>query len=386
MPPTGTTTGAAVRAAATASAAATATASESTASGSTASGSTGSTASGSTADALTPGGVRRLTGFKPTGRLQLGNLVGAIQPMVAAQSAPGTGHARVVVIVDLHALTVEHRPHEVRARTLELATTLLAAGVDPDRTTLYVQSHVPEHTELHYLLECVTGYGEAHRMIQFRERTAGTPARLSLLTYPVLMAADILLHDADEVPVGADQAQHVELARDLATRFNARYGDTFTVPRGVTPPVAARIRDLADPAAKMGKSTVISAGTLHLLDPPDVLRRKLRRAVTDPDPAGHYDPVGRPGVANLLAILAACTSPGRDPATLATEFSSHRQLKAATTEAVIGALAPIQHRYAELAADPNQVRAVLAAGAAQARERTGRTVARARRAVGLLAA
>lgn len=329
--------------------------------------------------------IRRLTGFKPTGALQLGNLVGAIQPMVAAQSA---GHASpdtsVVAIVDLHALTVEHRPHEVRGRTLELATTLLAAGVDPDRTTLYVQSQVPEHTELHYLLECITGYGEAHRMVQFKEKGTGAGTRLSLLTYPVLMAADILLHDTDEVPVGDDQTQHLELARDLATRFNIRYGETFTVPRGVNPSGAARVRDLTDPTAKMGKSTVSLAGTLHLLDPPDVLRRKIRRAVTDPDPDVRYDPVDKPGVSNLLAILAAGT--GQDPAALAAGFGSYRQLKDATAEAVIGLLTPIQRRYAALAADPGQVRAVLAAGAARARERAAGTVARARRAIGLLPA
>lgn len=327
--------------------------------------------------------VRRLTGFQPTGRLHLGNLLGAIRPILASPADHPT--SAVVAVVDLHALTVEHRPHEVRAATRELATTLLAAGVDPDRTTLYVQSHLPEHTELHYLLECATGYHEAHRMIQFRERSAGAGGtRLSLLTYPVLMTADILLHDTDEVPVGADQAQHLELARDIATRFNRRYGDTFVVPQTVHPPVAARVRDLSDPTAKMGKSTVSAAGTLHLLDPPDLLRRKLRRAVTDPDPVVGYDPVARPGVANLLEILAGCTGTGQDPAGLAASFGSCQQLKEATAEAVIGLLTPIQHRYAELAADPGQVRTVLAAGAVRARERAAGTVARARRAIGLL--
>jgi tryptophanyl-tRNA synthetase len=342
---------------------------------------TGAATTGAAATVPAAEPVRRLTGLKPTGRLHLGNLVGAIRPMVTAQ-APHT--STLVAIVDLHALTVEHRPHEVRGYTLEQATTLLAAGVDPDRTTLFVQSQVPEHTGLHYLLECVTGYGEAHRMIQFRERSTDAHTRLSLLTYPVLMAADILLHDTDEVPVGDDQTQHLELARDIAVRFNTRYGDTFTVPRGVNPPVAARIRDLTDPTAKMGKSTDTAAGTLHLLDPPDVLRRKLRRAVTDPDPVVRYEPVSQPGVANLLEILAACTGPGRDPAALAAEFRSYQQLKEATIDAVIGVLAPIQRRYAELAGDPGQVRAVLATGAAQVRERAAATVTRARRAIGLL--
>ncbi|MGH3682977.1 MAG: tryptophan--tRNA ligase, partial [Natronosporangium sp.] len=340
---------------------------------------------GSGADSTRP--VRRLTGLKPTGHLHLGNLIGAIAPMVAGQTSPAT--SSLVAVVDLHALTVDHRPHEVRALTLEQATTLLAAGLDPDRTTLFVQSHVPEHTELHYLLECVTGYGEAHRMIQFRERMAAggrsaSGARLSLLSYPVLMAADILLHDTDEVPVGDDQAQHLELARDLATRFNTRYGDTFTVPRGVLPPVAARIRDLADPTAKMGKSTGTAAGILRLLDPPDVLRDKLRRAVTDPDRSVRYDPDGKPGVSNLLEILAACAGTEADLATLAGGFHSYRQLKEVTAEAVIGVLAPIQRRYAELTAEPGQVREILAARAARARAHAAGTVTRARRAIGLL--
>ncbi|HEY8471442.1 MAG TPA: tryptophan--tRNA ligase [Natronosporangium sp.] len=325
---------------------------------------------------LTP---RRLTGLTPSGQLHLGNLIGAIRPMITAPATPGTA---LVAIVDLHALTTEHRPHEVRARTLEQATLLLAAGVDPERFTIFVQSQVPEHTELHYLLECVTGYGEVQRMIQFKEKSTTTHTRLSLLTYPVLMAADILLYDIDEVPVGDDQTQHLELARDLATRFNNRYGETFTVPRAAYPPVAGRIMDLANPASKMGKSTADGRGVLYLLDPPDVLRRKIKRAVTDPGTEVRYDPVAAPGVANLLEILAACT--GRDSIPPVAEFRSYEQLKAATADAVIDLLAPIQRRYRELASHPSHVRQVLADGAARARQRAGATVTRARRAIGLL--
>lgn len=324
--------------------------------------------------------LRRLTGLKPTGRLQLGNLIGAIRPMVEAQ---GTA-TNIVFVADLHALTVEHRPHEVRARTLEQVTTLLACGVDPDRSILYVQSHVPEHTELHYLLECVTGYGEAARMIQFKEKRSGGHTRLSLLTYPVLMAADILLHDTDEVPVGDDQSQHLELARDLATRFNARYGDTFTVPRLARPEAGGRIMDLADPTRKMEKSTPSGHGVLYLLDPPDVLRHKISRAVTDSEGELRYDPVAKPGVSNLLEILAACT--GGDTVRLAADVDSYRRLKAAVTEAVIDALAPIQRRYRELARQPAYLRNLLTDGARQARQQAAATVARARRAVGLLQA
>src|SRR5438270_1037330 len=209
----------------------------------------------------------QLSGFKPTGHLQQCNLLGAIRPMVAGQR----DHESIVLVVDLHALTVDHDPGRLRELTVETATLLLAAGVDPARSLFYVQSEVPEHTELHYLLECVTSYGEAHRMIQLKEKAATQQqVRLSLLTYPTLMAADILLHDADEVPVGADQSQHVELARDIAVRFNGRYGPTFAVPKAVHPGSAARVRELSDPTAKMGKTNDDDAGVLYLLDPPEV--------------------------------------------------------------------------------------------------------------------
>jgi tryptophanyl-tRNA synthetase len=332
--------------------------------------------------------VRRLTGVKPTGHLQLGNYLGAIRPMVAAQDnagPEGTAPAResTAMVVDLHALTVDHRPHEVRAYTLEQATVLLAAGVDPRRTTLFVQSHLIEHTELHYLLECATGYGEVQRMTQFKEKS-GTQrhVRLSLLTYPVLMAADILLHDTHEVPVGDDQTQHLELARHVATRFNTRYGDTFTVPRPVNPDVAARIMNLADPAVKMEKSATDGSGVIYILDPPDAIRRKIRRAVTDGDGELRHDPETKPGVSNLLEILAGCT--GVSPHEAATGLGSYGRLKAAVAEGVIDTLAPIQRRYTALARDPGEIRAVLAAGADRARERAAATVTRARRAIGLL--
>ncbi|HKE66376.1 MAG TPA: tryptophan--tRNA ligase [Micromonosporaceae bacterium] len=323
--------------------------------------------------------TRRISGFKPTGSMHLGNYLGAIRPMISEQSSTDS----LVFLADLHALTLEHRPADVHAATLENATLLLAAGVDPDRATLYVQSHVPETRELHYLLECATAYGEAHRMIQFKEKAADRPhVRLSLLTYPVLMAADILQHDIHDVPVGDDQSQHVELTRDVATRFNARYGDTFVVPKAVNPKFAARLQDLADPSAKMGKSAAVQSGVIRLLDPPDAVARKVRRAVTDLDGDVRYDPVGKPGVANLLAILAACTGTA-DPTQL--RLDSYADLKAAVTDAVITTLAPIQVRYAELAKDPRRLRAVLRSGAERARVRAAATVRRASDAIGLLA-
>jgi tryptophanyl-tRNA synthetase len=330
--------------------------------------------------------TRRLTGFTPSGRLQLGNLIGAIRPMVAAADQTES----VVFLSDLHALTTEHDPTQVRVNTLEQATVLLAAGVDPGRALFFQQSHVPEHTELHYLLECATGYGEAHRMIQFKEKAATqTHVRLSLLTYPVLMAADILLHDTDEVPVGEDQRQHVELTRDVAQRFNARYGPTFVVPRAVNPLVAARIMDLADPSSKMSKSTTRPAGTVFLLDPPDVVRRKVARAVTDAEAEVRYDPAAKPGVSNLLEILAAATdataaTDGGDPAALAGGFTSYGPLKEAVADAVVAVLSPIQAAYAALAADPGEVRRVLAEGAVRARDTASATVRRAKHAIGLL--
>lgn len=317
--------------------------------------------------------TRRLTGFKPTGHLHLGNLLGALRPLLAVQ-----GHTdSIALIADLHAMTVEHDPERVRALTLEQATVMLAAGVDPERTPIVVQSHVPEHTELHYLLECVTGFGEAARMIQFKEKSAGGGhVRLSLLTYPVLMAADILLHDTLQVPVGEDQNQHLELARTLATRFNSRYGPTFTVPEGVRPEAAARVMDLADPTIKMGKST--GTGRIGLLDPPEVVRRTIARAVTDEIGVVRQDPENQPGVTNLIGILAACA--GRPPA----DQHSYGKLKREVTDAVEALLAPIRARHAELAEDPAHVRKILAEGAARVRPRASETVRRTRTALGLL--
>ncbi|ADG89805.1 tryptophan--tRNA ligase 1 [Thermobispora bispora] len=324
---------------------------------------------------------RRLTGFTPSGDLHIGNYFGAIAPIVARQADAGT----VVFITDLHALTLEHDPALVRRRTLEFATLLLAAGVDPTACLLVVQSHVPEHTELHYLLECVTGYGEASRMIQFKEKSRRQErVRLSLLTYPVLMAADILLYDTDEVPVGEDQRQHVELARDLAQRFNSRYAPVFTVPTAVNPPVAARIMDLASPTGKMSKSAPSPAGVLRLLDPPDVLRRKVMRAVTDPGTTVAYDPDAKPGVSNLLAILSACTGTG--PHELATGFGGYRELKQAVADAVVATVAPVQRRYHDLARHPEHVREILRAGAERARDLAAAKVRAAKEAIGLMPA
>jgi tryptophanyl-tRNA synthetase len=321
---------------------------------------------------------RRLSGFKPTGRLHIGNYLGAIRPMVDAQQTAES----IVMIADLHALTAEHDPHKLREHTGELLATMLACGVDPQTTLCYVQSDVPEHAELHYLLECATGYGEAARMIQFREKSRGNDqVRLSLLTYPVLMAADILLHDAAEVPVGDDQTQHLELARDVANRFNTRYGRTFVVPRAINPGIAARVMDLADPAGKMGKSSTSDGGTIYLLDDPDTVRRKVSRAVTDTLGQVIYDPYRRPAVSNLLEILAAFSRDQPDVAALL--YDSYAALKAAVTQSIVDALAPVQARYRELLAHPGYLAQVRRDGAERARDRAGATVSRAKQAIGL---
>lgn len=327
--------------------------------------------------------ARRLTGFTPSGDLHLGNLIGAIRPIVEAQHAADDGAETVVFISDLHALTLEHDPAEVRRRTLEFARLLLSAGTDPARCLFLVQSQVPQHTELHYLLECVAGFGEAQRMIQFKEKSAKQEhVRMSLLTYPILMAADILLYDTHEVPVGEDQKQHVELARDLAARFNSRYGDTFTLPTAVNPAVAARLKDLASPEAKMSKSNPSGAGILLLGDAPETLRRKVMRAVTDSGTEVRYDPQAKPGVSNLLDILAACT--GGDPRSLAKDFDRYGELKTAVADAVLATLAPIHARSAELVERPEYVRTVLREGAARARELGAAKLVRVKAAMGLL--
>jgi len=323
--------------------------------------------------------ARVLSGIKPTGHVHLGNYLGALQHWVAEQHDADAFHA----VVDLHALTIEHDPAELRERTLELARMLVAIGLDPDVTTLFVQSHVPEHAQLNWLMEATVTYGELHRMIQFKEKSGGQESvRAALLTYPALMAADILLYDADRVPVGEDQRQHLELTRDLAVRFNHHYGETFVVPEAMVPTVGARIMDLQDPTSKMGKSSESGAGTVYLRDDPDDIAKKIRRAVTDTGTEVRYDVAEKPGVSNLLSILGAAT--GHTPQEAAADYTRYGDLKAATADAVVELLRPIQERYQELAADPGATDAILRKGADKAREVAGPTLSRAQRAIGLL--
>ncbi len=324
--------------------------------------------------------TRVFTGLKPTGRLQLGNYLGAIRPLLDLAADPDND--LLVSVVDLHALTVEHDPGRLRELTLEMAATLLACGLDP-RAKLFVQSSVPAHTELGYLLESTATYGEMSRMVQFKEKSRGQEStRLSLLTYPALMAADILAYQTEVVPVGDDQRQHLELTATLARRFNGRYGSVFTVPRGVTPPEAARIRDLRDPTAKMGKSGADGSGVVFLRDEPDVIAAKVRRAVTDSDPSLAHDPETRPGVANLAVLLGALTD--TPPARALEGLHGAAALKQAVADVLVERLAPIQKLYRELTDDRAELLALLAAGADAVSEDATRTVARARSAMGLL--
>jgi tryptophanyl-tRNA synthetase len=323
---------------------------------------------------------RHLSLLKPTGAATLGSLLGALRPMAARQDGADCFYG----VADLHALTLPLDPATLRRHVRELRTLFLACGLDAG-ATLFVQSDVPAHSELAYLLECVARTGELGRMIQYKEKGRGREStRASLLTYPVLMAADILLYRTTEVPVGDDQRQHVELTRDLALRFNREHGEVFTVPRVVVAPVAARVMDLQDPTRKMSKSSRGDAGVVHLLDAPEVVARKVARAVTDGDTgpgAVRHDPAAKPGVSNLLEVLAACRGTGVDEA--AKGVATYGRLKALVTEAVLAVLEPVRRRYDELAADPAQVDAVFAAGAERCRQETAPVLAAAREAMGL---
>ena len=323
--------------------------------------------------------ARVLSCIQPTGDVHLGNYLGAVRRWVEDQT-PESFHG----IVDLHALTVPRDPAEMRKRTLELAQILLASGLEPTSTTLFVQGHIHEHPELAWILECTASIGELERMTQFKDKSSKQSGFISagLLTYPTLMAADILLYDAEEVPVGDDQRQHLELTRDVAIRFNSRYGDTFVVPKVTIAKVGARIMDLQNPTNKMSKSDDSPQGTVLVLEDPAAIERKIKRAVTDTDNEVRYDPATKPGIANLLVILSVCT--GERPEVLAGKYAQYGPLKADTAAALVEYLRPVQKRYAELEADPGYVRQVLTDGAAKAQAIAAVTLARAKDALGLL--
>lgn len=325
--------------------------------------------------------ARVFSGIQPTGDMHLGNYLGAVRNWVADQGE----HDAIYCVVDLHAITLPQDPAELSRRTLHTAMLLLAAGLDPNACTLFVQSQAPEHAELAWILNCTATFGELRRMTQFKDKSGGQESvSLGLFGYPVLMAADILAYDTDRVPVGDDQRQHLELARDLAQRFNHRYGDTFVVPEGSVPKIGARVMDLQNPLGKMSKSADSPQGTVLVLDPPEVVTKKFKSAVTDSGSEVVYDPETKPGISNLLSVLSSATGSAVNDLESEYATSGYGTLKGAVAEAVVEMLRPIQERYRELLEDPSETAAILATGLAKARSTAQPVVARAKRAVGLL--
>jgi tryptophanyl-tRNA synthetase len=322
---------------------------------------------------------RVLSGIAPSGNFTLGNYLGALRHWVTFQY----DHDAFYCVVDLHALTNEIDPATLRANTRDAALNMLAIGLDPQRCTIFIQSQVPEHTRLTWLLECTATVGELRRMTQFKDKGAGQETvRVGIFTYPVLMAADILLYDAAAVPVGDDQRQHLELARELAIRFNNRYGDTFTVPEAAIPGAAARVMDLQHPERKMSKSVESPLGTISLLDTPDDITKKVRKAVTDTDGEVRYDRGAKPGLANLLDLLAAATD--RTPNEVAEGYTRYGDLKNDVADALSELLRPVRQRRTELEGDLAYLDTVLADGAASAHKVAAASYAKAADAVGLL--
>ena len=327
---------------------------------------------------------RVFSGVQPTSdSLHLGNALGAITHWVGLQDE----FDAFFCVVDLHAITVPQDPEVLHRRTLVTAAQYLALGIDPARSTVFVQSHVPAHAELTWVLGCFTGFGQASRMTQFKDKaqTQGADSTtVGLFTYPVLMAADVLLYDSDLVPVGEDQRQHLELARDIAQRFNSRFPDTFVVPEVLIPKATAKIYDLADPTSKMSKSAATEAGLISLLDDPKVTAKKIRSAVTDSGREVHYDPVGQPGVSNLLTIQSAVTGTEIDKLVEAYEGRGYGDLKADTADAVVEFLTPIKERVDELMAEPTELEAILKSGGERAREVSSKTIAKVYERLGFL--
>lgn len=324
---------------------------------------------------------RVLSGIQPTGQLHLGNYLGAVRNWSKMQHDSDA----FFCIVDLHSLTIAQEPGVIGKESLRLAQMLIAAGLDPEVCTLFVQSHVPEHSECAWLLECNASFGELSRMAQFKDKADQQEfISAGLFTYPALQAADILLYDTDDVPVGADQRQHIELTRNIAERFNGRYGDTFVVPNAVIGGAEARVMDLQRPNDKMSKSLASPKGTIDLLDDPAQIAKKIRSAVTDNDGEVRFDRTNKPGVSNLLAILAAATD--QNPNDLAERYEQYGPLKQDTAEAVVALLAPLQARFSELVADPAETIRLLQPGADKARTVAATTLSRAKSNIGLLPA
>lgn len=311
---------------------------------------------------------RVLSGIQPTAdSYHLGNYLGALKQWIDLQD----NYDAFYFIPDLHAITVDQDPAELRQRTIAGAAQLIALGIDPAKSTLFVQSHVPQHAELTWVLTCLTGFGEAGRMTQFKDKSAKQGAERTsagLFTYPMLMAADILLYRPQLVPVGEDQRQHLELTRNLAERFNSRYGETFVVPEGFIPEGAAKIYDLQNPTAKMSKSGDNPKGLINLLDPPKTSAKRIKSAVTDNDGVVAFDRENKPGVSNLLVIQSALTGVPVDELVAGYEGKGYGALKTDTADALETFTTPLKARYDELMADRGELERLLAVGAERARE------------------
>jgi tryptophanyl-tRNA synthetase len=336
--------------------------------------------------AMTTDRPRVFSGIQPTsGSFHLGNYLGAIRQWVSLQDT----HDAFYCVVDLHAITVDQDPAELRANTRMSVAQLLGVGLDPDRCTLLVQSHVPEHAQLAWVLNCLTGFGEAARMTQFKDKSAKQGAdrgTVGLFTYPMLMAADILLYQSEQVPVGEDQRQHIELTRDLAERFNQRYGPTFVVPEGYIPKETAKIYDLQDPAIKMSKSASTPKGLVNLLDDPKASAKKVKSAVTDADTVIRFDEEHKPGVSNLLRIHSAISGQSVEQLEAHFEGKMYGALKTELADLLVEWVTPIQRRTREYLDDPAALDALLAQGAEKARAVAAETLAAVYDRVGFLSA
>ena len=322
---------------------------------------------------------RIFSGIQPTGNLTLGNYIGALRNFSILQDE----YDCLYSIVDMHAITVRQNPAELRKACLRTMAIFIASGLDPKKNIIYFQSQVPQHAELAWILNCFTYMGELQRMTQFKDKSAKHADNINagLFTYPVLMAADILLYQTDLVPIGSDQKQHLELSRDIAERFNAIYGDVFVVPDGYFPKVGARVMSLQEPARKMSKSDPEDT-YIAILDKPEVIRKKMRRAVTDCDNSVRFDPANKPGVSNLMSIMSALSGKSMDEITAEFDGLGYGKFKDAVADCVIAALEPIQKRYDEISADKAYLQDVLTDGAQRAEAIAHKTMLKIRKKIG----
>jgi tryptophanyl-tRNA synthetase len=315
--------------------------------------------------------MRIFSGIQPSGDPHIGNYSGGFRQYAETQER---GEA-FFCIVDLHAITLQHDPAALRDGTLDIAAMLFATGLDPERSTVFVQSHVTAHAEAAWLLSSVTSYGQLGRMTQFKEKAAEEEfVSAALFTYPVLMAGDILLYQTDIVPIGDDQRQHLELSRDIAQRFNSRYGETFVLPQGVFPETGGRVMNLQEPDVKMSKSRGAESGTVLMLDPPDTIRKKVKTAVTDSGSDVRYDPQEKPGISNLIELLTVVTGDSIKDVEARYDGSGYGQFKGDVAEAIVELLDPIQTRYGELRSDPAELQRLLEMGAEKARASSAPTL------------